>query len=221
MTQSSLWQDNKQNNDFAEICNALYERELRLLANADIASAQGVQGRLKSLSHYINSTANLMIKVNEQRHSPLTLDVQNATWSAKQSSQLPLTGEDDSAIFSWYLGLLNKAGKPLLGLVVPVLVDDHLIVDCIDGLDLDNKRIRSNFSGWFSLTPIHEQVIATDANARRLLKPNKKVMLAACAGHRWQHRHSKTKLRPVIPSLRELLLSCAINWKDFKQPLAL
>ncbi len=37
MTQTSLWQDNKQHTTFAEICNALYERELRLLASADIA----------------------------------------------------------------------------------------------------------------------------------------------------------------------------------------
>lgn len=220
MTQSSLWQDNKQNNDFAEICNALYERELRLLANAEITTAAGVQGRLKSLPHYINRTANLMIKVSEQNHLPLSLDVQNATWSAKQSSQLPLTGEEDSVIFSWYLALLNNTTKPILGLVVPVLVDDHIIVDCIDGLDIDKNRIRTNFSGWFSLTPLNEQEIA-NAHARRLLKPNKKVMLAACAGHRWQHCDSKAKLRPIIPSLRELLLSCAINWKDFKQPLAL
>jgi len=220
MTQSSLWQDNKQNNDFAEICNALYERELRLLANAEITTAKGVQGRLKSLSHYINRTANLMIRVNEQKHSPLALDVQNATWSAKQSSHLPLAGEEDSVISSWYLALLNNVNKPILGLVAPVLVDDHIIVDCIDGLDLDKNRIRTNVSGWFSLTPLPEQTTA-NVNARRLLKPNKKVMLAACAGHRWQHHQSTTKLRPVIPSLRELLLSCAINWKDFKQPLAL
>ena len=73
-------------------------------------------------------------------------------------------------------------------------------------------------------------------NLPKLLKPNKKVMLAACAGHCWQitphntfysttdNKKSTTsarKLQPIIPSLRELLLSCAINWKDFKQPLAL
>ncbi len=220
MTQASLWQDNKQNTAFAEICNALYERELRLLACADIASAKGVQGRLKSLSHYINITANLMTRVNEQNKSPLTLDVQNATWSAKQSSQLPLTGEEDGVIFSWYLALLNKKNKSLLGLEVPVLVEDHIILDCIDGVDADKNRLRTNVSGWFSLISGDDQATVA-ANARRLLKPNKKVMLSACAGHRWQHCQSKTKLRPIIPSLRELLLSCAINWQNFKQPLAL
>ncbi len=220
MSQTSLWQDNKQNNDFAEICNALYERELRLLANAEISSAKAVQGRLKSLPHYINRTANLMTQVHEHGHSPLTLDVQNATWSAKQSSQLPLTGEDEAAIFSWYADLLNKMNKPLLGLVVPVLVEDHIILDCIDRVDVDENRLITNVSGWFSLTPVTEQT-TDNVNTRQLLKPNKKVMLSACAGHRWQNCQSKTKLRPIIPSLRELLLSCAINWQNFKQPLIL
>lgn len=220
MSQTSLWQANKQNNDFAEICNALYERELRLLANAEISNVQSVQGRLKSLSYYINKTANLMTNVNEQGSTPLALDVQNATWSAKQSSQLPLSGEEDDVILAWYLEQLNKQKKLLLGLVIPVLVEGHIILDCIDGVDTDNSRLRTNVSGWFSLTPIKEQITQSQ-NSQRLLKPNKRVMMAACAGHRWQPCQSKTKLRPAIPSLRELLLSCAINWKNFKRPLAL
>ncbi|MCW8863943.1 MAG: hypothetical protein OQK09_08690 [Colwellia sp.] len=217
MTQSSLWQDNKQNNDFAEICNALYERELRLLANIEVTSVQSVQGRLKSLPYYINRTASMMIRVNELGNSPLTLDVQNASWSAKQASHLPLAGEDNHVIHAWYTELLNKADKSLLGLVVPVLAEDHIIIDCIDGVDAEKNRLRTNVSGWLSLTSAEEK--ATDAKpARRLLKPNKKVMLAACAGHRWQSCQSK-KLRPIIPSLRELLLSCSINWQNFHQVL--
>ncbi|MCW8832963.1 MAG: HAD hydrolase family protein, partial [Colwellia sp.] len=113
--------------------------------------------------------------------------------------------------------LLNKADKSLLGLVVPVLAEDHIIIDCIDGVDAEKNRLRTNVSGWLSLTSAEEK--ATDAKpARRLLKPNKKVMLAACAGHRWQSCQSK-KLRPIIPSLRELLLSCSINWQNFHQVL--
>lgn len=217
MTQSSLWQDNKQNNDFAEICNALYERELRLLANIEATSVQSVQGRLKSLSYYINRTASMMIQVNEQGDSPLTLDVQNATWSAKQAGQLPLAGEDNDAIYSWYAEQLNKPDKPLLGLAVPVLIEDHIIIDCIDGVDAEKNRLRANVSGWLSLTSSDEETTNV-TQVRRLLKPNKKVMLAACAGHRWQSCQSK-KLRPIIPSLRELLLSCSINWHNFHQAL--
>lgn len=213
MSQTSLWQDNKQNNDFAEICNALYERELRLLANIEPATIQSVQGRLKSLSYYINRTANLMTQVNTQGLSPLMLDIQNASWSAKQAAKLSLSGQANNDVFSWYL-----TGKLALGLVVPILNGEHVILDCIDRVDTKNKRLRTNASGWFSLTADDNE---THKKSRKLLKPNKKVMLAACAGHCWQNKINSTKSLPIMLSLRELILSCAINWKDFKQPLAL
>ena len=213
MSQTSLWQTYQQNNDFAEICNALYERELRALAHVEPATIQSVQGRLKSLSYYVNRTANLMTQVKEQGISPLTLDVQNASWSAKQATKLSLSGQAEVDVFSWYL-----TGKLALGLVIPIFNGEYVILDCIDRVDTDNKRLRTNASGWFSL-------ITNDKSANKqsltLLKPNKKIMLAACAGHCWQNTATKTKLRPLTLSLRELLLSCAINWKDFKQPLAL
>lgn len=219
MTQSSLWQHNKNSNDFAEVCNALYERELHHIATAEINTAQGVQGRLKSLSYYINKTADAMTKVNDQGTSPLSLDVQNATWSSKQSSRVPLHGEDAEVISTWYVDLLHKENNALLGLVVPVLDTDHIILDCIDAVNIEKGKLRTNVAGWFSMENTSEQ---SENNTERyqLLKPNKKVMLAACAGHRWQNSQSNTKLRPVIPSLRELLLSCSINWKNFHKKLS-
>jgi len=203
VTQSSLWQTNKQSNDFAEICNALYERELRLLANSEISSVASVQGRLKSLSYYVNRTANLMTQVNEQGQSPLFLDVQNATWSTKQASKLPLSGQTTAEISAWYLTLIKRNDISLLGLIVPVLQGEYIALDCIDKVDHEQQRIRTNVSGWFSLASLTERV---------LLKPNKKVMLAACTGHCWLNGN---KASPIIPSLRELLLSCAVNWHDF------
>lgn len=215
MSQTTLWQTNKQNNDFAELCNALYEREIRLLANADITSIQNMQGRLKSLSHYINRTANLMISVNELGLSPLTLDVQNATWSAKKTSKLSVLVQNEQDVFSWYLRLISQKNKASLGLVVPILQADHIVLDSIDRIDKEKKRIRTNVSGWFSLIEINVD------HSMHLLKPTKKVMLAACAGHQWQGQIKATKLRPVIPNLRELLISCAIDWQNFKRPLTL
>jgi len=215
MTQSSFWQTNKQNNDFAELCNALYEREVHLLANADISNFQNMQGRLKSLSHYINRTANRMVYVNELGLSPLTLDVQNATWSAKQASKLSVLVQNEQDVFSWYLTLIKQTKKTSLGLIVPILKVDHIILDSLDRIDTEKKRIRTNASGWFSLIDINVEP------SIRLLKPTKKVMLAACAGHRWQGLMNTTKLRPIMPSLRELLISCTIDWQNFKQPLAL
>jgi len=215
MSQNSLWQPNQQSNELAEICNALYERELRLLANVEAATVQKVQGQLKSLSYYINRTANLMVQVNEQGGSPLALDVQNATWSAKQGGKLPLSGQTEQEINAWYLPLLTNPNALPLGLVVPVLRGEHIILDCIDRVDSETKRVRTNVSGWFLLT---NSTVLTEGTVRepQLLKPNKKVMLSACVGHCWQNGN---KASPVIPSMRELLLSCAINWPDFHRAL--
>ena len=203
MTQASLWQQQQQSANYAELCNALYERELRLLANTELSTVQTVQGRLKSLSYYINRTALLMT----QADTPLELDVQNAAWQTKQSNKIPLLGQDNEQVNAWYLSITLS-----LGLIVPVLIGEHIILDCIDRIDNDKQRFRTNVSGWFYLSDSEKQ----KAKAVTLLKPNKKVMLAACSGHCWQ---GINKLRPIIPSLRELLLSCSINWKNFKQPL--
>jgi len=215
MTQSSFWQTHKQNNDFAELCNALYEREIHLLANAEVASIQNMQGRLKSLPHYINRTANQMAYVNELGVSPLSLDVQNATWSGKQASKLSVLLQNEQDISSWYIKLISQTNKASLGLVVPILKMDHIVLDSIVRIDIEKKRIRTNVSGWFSLIEVNVD------HSLRLLKPTKKVMLAACAGHQWQGQINTSKLRPIIPSLRELLISCAIDWQNFKRPLAL
>ncbi len=214
MSQDSLWQTNKQNNDFAELCNALYEREIRLLANANINNPQNLQSRLKSLPYYISRTANSMVKVNESGLSPLILDVQNATWSAKQASKLSVLAQNEQDVCSWYLTFISKTNKASLGLVVPVLRAEHIILDSIDRVDLEKKRIHTNVSGWFSL-------IEPSKNSHRLLKPNKKIMTAACAGHQWQGQKMAIKIRPVIPNLRELLISCAIDWQNFKRAMPL
>jgi len=220
MSQSSLWQAQTDNNDFAELCNALYQREIKLLAKGDFSNAQAVQQRLQSLSHYITRTAHSMTQVIAQAKSPLQLDCQNASWSAKQSKQMPLAGQGtceenkqaNKEVFTWYL-----AGNINVGLVVPVQMGQHIMLDCIDRLDLEGHRLRTNVGGWFNLA--HESSANTEifehvTSNYRLLKPNKKVMLAACAGHCWQ---GNSKLMPTIPSLRELLLSCSINWQNFKK----
>lgn len=232
MSQTSLWQPNSQNNEFAEICNALYERELQVLAKGDFNSILSLQSRLKSLSYYIKRTAALMSKVNEQGRTPLTLDIQNASWSAKQSAKLSLAGQSTKEVSKWYL-----TQKLTLGLVIPILQGNHVILDSIDRVDLDNQRLRTNYSGWFLLSDEnddanfevgkgkHVHSPSINKTQLKILKPNKKVMLAACAGHCWQHTENNSfnsaRLLPSLLSLRELLLSCAINWKDFKQPLAL
>lgn len=202
--QTSLWQDDTKAADFAELCNAMYEREIMLLSSSEIQSPQILQGRLKSLPYYIKRTAHLMF----QAKTPLTIDVQNASWSAKQGRHMPLNDQDIDSVNNWYLSVeLNH------GLVIPIVNDSYIVLDSIDRIDKEKNRFRTNVYGWFYLDKQegNEQSIKTN----RLLKPNKRVMTAACTGHSWLNDQ---KVNPHIPTLRELLLSCAINWRNFKQP---
>jgi hypothetical protein len=201
--QVSLWKSEQQSSDFAELCNALYERELHALANIDAVSVGLVQGRLKSLPYYIQRTARLMMQCS----IPLTLDIQNASWSAKQGAHMPLSDQDENNVKQWYANV-----KLTHGLVVPIVHDNHISLDCIDRIDLEKHRFRTNVHGWFYFNESSSQ---TDS-VYRLLKPNKRVMTAACTGHCWVNNH---KSIPVMPTLRELLLSCTINWRNFKQPI--
>jgi hypothetical protein len=202
--QTSLWQDDTKTADFAELCNALYEREIMLLANSEMQSPQVFQGRLKSLPYYIKRTAHLMF----QAKTPLDIDVQNASWSAKQGGQMPLNDQDIEAVNQWYLSInLTR------GLVIPIVSDSFIVLDSIDRIDKDKNRFRTNVHGWFYLDKQDET--RSNVKANRLLKPNKRVMTAACTGHSWLNEQ---KVNPHIPTLRELLLSCAINWRNFKQP---
>ncbi|WP_426369836.1 hypothetical protein [Pseudocolwellia sp. HL-MZ7] len=201
--QVSLWKGEQQTSDFSEFCNALYERELHSLANMDNISIESLQGRLKSLPYYINRTAHSMMQCS----TPLMLDIQNASWSAKQGTRMPISDQDESTVSQWYAKVELKHG-----LVVPIVHDNHIALDSIDRVDLNKQRFRTNVHGWFSFN----ESIPEEQPQYKLLKPNKRVMTAACAGHCWVNDH---KSIPVMPSLRELLISCTVNWSNFKKPI--
>lgn len=202
--QTSLWQIEQQSVDFAELCLALYEREIGILTGSTITSVRSMQGRLKSLPYYVKRTAHLMI----QAKTPLVLDSQNASWSAKQAKHMPLNDQEIESVNQWYLSIALTHG-----LVVPVLCQSHIVLDSIDRIDHEQQRFRTNAHGWFNLSNYQKPI---NSEPIRLLKPNKRVMTAACTGHCWSNEH---KANPIILTLRELLLSCAINWRNFKQPL--
>ena len=146
--QTSLWQGDYQSADFAELCNALYERELRLLSESPKASTEAIQGRLKSLPHYIKRTAYSMLQVE----TPLELDIQNASWSAKQGSKIPLSGQENESVNDWYLSMkLNH------GLVVPIATDSTILLDSIERIDIEQQRFRTNAHGWFYLSDNKQQ----------------------------------------------------------------
>lgn len=194
---------------FSELCSALYEREINLLANTQLTSKEQIQARLKSLNYYVKRTAGSMLAVQ----SPLLLDLQNASWTEKQSKQLPIKEQSDADIQKWY-----QTNKLCLGLVVPVLIKERknsrIMIDCIDRVDEENHRFRTNYCGWFYLNkmPAHQDENFT------LLKPSKKVFTAACSGHQWQ---GNNRTQPLTLPLRELLLSCQINWRNLRLPVSL
>jgi len=231
--QVSLWKGEQQSADFAELCNALYERELHQLATIETGSINSIQARLKSLPYYIQQTARMMMQCT----SPLTLDIQNASWSAKQTSQMPipaietvkasdksasnntnkmsvqLSNQGQASINQWYKSITLKHG-----LVVPILESNRIVLDCIDKIAPEKNSFRTNAHGWFDLDEISTKRdrSCSLAGSYSLLKPNKRIMSAACSGHCWVNHH---KSIPVMPTLRELLLSCSINWRDFKKPV--
>jgi len=211
MTQALLWQNQKLSADYAELCNALYEHELNLLVKAELSTVQALQSRLKSLPHYIKRTAYAMT----QTQTPLILDVQNASWTAKQLNKIPLKDQQAALVWQWY-----EQAKPPLGLVIPIYVEERIVLDCIDRVDVDKFRFRTNAFGWFEQDklekPLFNQNQHVTGQKIQLLKPTKRVMIAACAGHRWKNN---MKVQPVSLSLRELLLSCSINWRNFKRLL--
>ncbi len=190
---------------FSELCSALYEREIQWLAKQPSDHLASIQGRLKSLPYYIKRTAGSLLTSD----SPLTLDLHNASWQQKQATKLPDQHQSAQQVSQWYLK------KPVpLGLVVPVLVctDDrfYVILDCIDRIDSTQSRIRLNVSSWYTLAP----ELSNNNTQYQLLKPTKKAFAAACSGHQWQ---GNKPIRPRLLSLRELLLSCQINWQDMRK----
>ncbi|QDP01999.1 hypothetical protein [Thalassotalea sp. PS06] len=207
MEQDSFWQGAGSHPQFHQLCHALYEREVDKLSALETSSVAPIQAKLKSLSHYISRTAHALLASD----APIQVDCQNASWSAKQSTKIPINDQTPDTVASWF-----QTKTLSLGLVVPVYQQaqgiEFIFLDCIDKIDLEANTIRCNFSGRFQLTSSGIE----NKYGYQLLKPNRKVMLAACSGHRWV---AGKKSNPRSLDLRELLLSSQINWKNFQKPL--
>ena len=119
---------------------------------------------------------------------------------------MPLTGQSVEEVTHWY-----RQTPLTVGLIIPIKQGNRILLDCIDRVDFDSvqTRFRTNIYGWFSPS----EIVKSDRDVM-LLKPTKKTLSSACAGHNW---HENGPCRPIIPSLRELLLSCTINWKNLKK----
>lgn len=189
--------------NFAELSNALYEREIKTLGNSTISDPDLLKRKLKGLNYHVR---NLCIQLLE-RNAPIDIDVHNASWQAKQNAKCPLSSQHPDKTLKW---LAHSASE---GQIVPVYVENmgeqHIELDCIDIMASD--RVHLNKFGWFSKSGEYFEIVPKQSKFL-LLKPTKSIFVAACGGHRWSPRG------PTIPrtlSLRELLLSTQINWKKF------
>jgi hypothetical protein len=190
--------------NFAELSNALYERELQVLANSAISDPVLLKRKLKGLTHHIkNATMNLL-----NGNAPISVDVHNGSWQSKQSGKCPLSSQTPDRTLQWY------AQSAKLGEIVPVYVEQlglqHIELDCIDIMKSD--RVHLNKFGWFSKSGEYFDIVPKQAKYL-LLKPTKSIIIAACAGHCW---NARGKGIPKALSLRELLLSTEIDWKTYK-----
>lgn len=205
--QTHFWQISAQNLAHAELCNALYERELMRLSQSAAGHPDYLARKLSSLPFHVrNAACNIL-------HYPgiLSLDSQNASWYHKQLARCPARRQQADPIIHFY----QKMAKP--GLIVPVyreqLTLEGIFLDSVDEVDEAEQRLHCNEHGWFSFsgTPLH-----ADNCDKFLLKPNKAIMTAACCGHQWLNNEKKT---PRLLTLRELLLSSRVNWQNFARPL--
>ncbi|MBT0585085.1 hypothetical protein [Alteromonas oceanisediminis] len=205
---------------FADVCNALYERELMNLATQGPGQAALMKRRLGGLSHHVKRAAEYLVA----NPTPLSVDAHNGSWQGKQASRSPATAITDEQTHRWFTDNVS-VGLPVC-VSVKSLDHEHLELDCVDRIDSGNHRLHLNRFGWFSFTghPLNDEsdsepvVLRSsqhnplDKVIHRLVKPCKKTMLAACAGHCWNH---KGRLSPRTLTLRELLLSTLIDWKTF------
>ncbi|MGM0481413.1 MAG: hypothetical protein ACQEQZ_05755 [Pseudomonadota bacterium] len=209
--QADIFQPIAQHGDFAELCVALYERELNQLAQVDDMPTQALQRRMASLPFYIRRAAHGCLRVAQE--SPLSLDVQNASWQAPQASKCPANAATGSAAKSQHQWFKKHAA---LGLVVPVAYQTAelktIFLDSIDRVDAQHNRVHLNYRGWFTFSGEGETTTET------LLKPGKRVMTAASCGHQWNH---KNKINPRTLTLRELLLVATLDWKKFQVALSI
>lgn len=194
---------------FAEICTAIYERELVALSMALPADPLRIKQKLRGLTHHVKRAAFFMA----HPHPVLHLDSHNGSWYSKPAGRCPahkVTAEQTSSWLTRYA---------TYGMAVPVLVEQlegtTVELDSIDRVDMDNQRVHTNKYRWFSLAG-DPQTNGDSVYRCRLVRPAKAVMQAACCGHRWSH-HGKLPPRPL--SLRELLLSTTLDWRNFRQPL--
>ncbi len=207
--QVDIFSDDQRQLHYAELCNALYERELASLSQQKISDVSLLQRKIAGLRHHIKRAAYSLL----QHQSPLQVDVHNASWQAKQAAKCMANNYVAQKTQQWFSNNIQ------IGCSVAVHVEqlgcEHIELDSIDRIDLSGNRLHTNKFGWFNIDGEFAEDVYTKVGvlSLRLLKPSKAILTAACCGHKWDHK-GKGQQRAI--SLRELLLSLSINWKTFR-----
>lgn len=211
--QVDIFSDDQRQLHYAELCNALYERELASLSQQKISNISLLQRKIAGLRHHVKRAAYSLL----QHQSPLQVDVHNASWQAKQAAKC--MANNNTAQKAAQKTLQWFSNNIQIGCTIPIHVkllgSEHIELDSIDRIELNNNKVHANKFGWFNINGefAEDSYRQVDVLQLRLLKPTKAIFTAACCGHKWAHK-GKGQQRAL--SLRELLLSLSINWKTFK-----
>lgn len=207
--QVDIFSDDQRQLHYAELCNALYERELASLSQQKINNISLLQRKIAGLRHHVKRAAYSLL----QHQSSLQVDVHNASWQAKQAAKCMANNHVSEKTQQWFSSNIQIGCS--IAVHVKQLGFEHIELDSIDRLDLNNQRVHANKFGWFKIDGEfdEEKFRHADVHCLRLLKPTKAILTAACCGHKWDHK-GKGQQRAL--SLRELLLSLSINWKTFR-----
>jgi hypothetical protein len=207
--QVDIFSDGQSQLHYAELCNALYERELASLSQQKISNINLLQRKIAGLRHHVKRAAYSLL----QHQSPLQVDMHNASWQAKQAAKCMANNYVANKTQQWFSNDIQMGCT--IAVHVKRLGCEHIELDSIDKIELSSHRVHTNKFGWFNIDGefTEDNYRLIDALSLRLLKPTKAVLTAACCGHKWDYK-GKGQQRAL--SLRELLLSLSINWKTFR-----
>lgn len=204
--QTFLWQQRPNQQLFAELCNAFYERELARLSNDSQLDFLMLQKRVAALPYYIKKAAEHICDL----YTPLELDSQNGSWISPQAVKPMSTKAEADKTHLFYSRYAQMA------LVTPISVlhsgIEQVVLDSIDEIDFSAERLHCNEHGWFGFDGQYSE--STSVLNKTLLKPSKASMAAACCGHQWLNQR---RTSPRLLSLREMLLATRVNWKQFSK----
>jgi hypothetical protein len=207
--QVNIFSDDQRQLHYAELCNALYERELASLSQQKINNVSLLQRKIAGLRHHVKRAAYSLL----EHQSPLQVDIHNASWQAKQAAKCMANSYIAEKTQHWFSSNIQIGCS--IAIHVKQLGCEHIELDSIDRVELENKRLHTNKFGWFTIDGEFAEANYRLENvlSLRLLKPSKAILTAACCGHTWVH---KGRGQQKALSLRELLLSLSINWKTFR-----